>query len=164
MASFVRARGPGSAPDVPGAPFPPLLQFLLAFLCGLAIEVASGGLGPATTVAEALGWILVAAGGALFASGMWTFARARTGILLQRPASRVVMHGPYRWTRNPMYVGCVGIYTGACLILNAGWAFLFLPVVVLLVTLTVIRREERYMARTFGAEYLEYCARVSRWI
>ena len=148
----------------PGAPFPPLLQFGLTFALGVLIDASLRELAAPSLWPGAPGGVLIVAGSLLFASGMWTFARARTGILLQRPAARVVTHGPYRWTRNPMYLGCVLIYVGAALVFNSIVAFLLLPLVIVLVTLTVIRREERYMTRQFGEAYLDYCRRVRRWI
>jgi protein-S-isoprenylcysteine O-methyltransferase Ste14 len=150
--------------DAPGAPFPPLLQFLLGFIGGVTLDALLGGTSSISGTAAIFGVLLTIAGVALFAWGLWTFAAARTGILLQRPASLVVTHGPYRWTRNPMYVGCVLIHAGIALAIDATWALLPLPAVIWLVTRTVIEREERYMRRTFAGAYSAYCARVGRWI
>ena len=52
---------------------------------------------------------------------MATFARAQTGIMLQSPASQLVIIGPYRWSRNPMYVGFVAMYLGFALLMNSVW-------------------------------------------
>ena len=112
----------------------------------------------------AVGWILVAAGMTLFVAGLMTFARARTGIMLQQAATAVVEAGPYRWSRNPQYVAFVAIYIGASLIANSVWPLLLLPVVIVALHSLVIAREEGYMQRTFPREYQEYCQRVRRWL
>jgi protein-S-isoprenylcysteine O-methyltransferase Ste14 len=112
----------------------------------------------------ALGVIALAAGVWLFFWGLATFYRARTGIMLQQAASHVVRSGPYRFTRNPMYVGFTVGYVGLALLFNAAWPVVLLPVVLVVLTLTVIQREERYMASAFGPEYLDYCQQVPRWL
>lgn len=73
--------------------------------------------------------------------------------------------GPYRFTRNPMYLGFTCIYLGIALCANSLWPLLALALVVLpLMHWFVIRREERYLERTFGAPYREYRQTVRRWI
>lgn len=102
-------------------------------------------------------------GAALIAWGMVTFLRARTAIIPNHPASRIVESGPYRYTRNPMYMGFTVCYLGAALLLNSWWPFVFWPVCIVALTRLVIHREERYLAEAFGAEYEAYRQRVSRW-
>ena len=70
--------------------------------------------------------------------------------------------GPYRFTRNPMYLGLVFILAGLVLLANALWPLILLPVVI--VRRAVIDREERYLTAKFGEEYLRYLARVRRWL
>ena len=111
-----------------------------------------------------IGIVALAIGAWLFWWGMATFARARTGILLQQPASRLVCSGPYRWTRNPQYVGYVVGYLGLSVLANTFWPPLLLPVVLLLLWILVISREEKYLQGVFGSEYVDYCRRVSRWL
>lgn len=151
----------------PGSPFPPTLMFVVAFGVGLGIHEQQ----PLTLLAGSLGaWrTLVGVGPlvvglAVFWWGMSTFARARTGILLERPASRLVTTGPYRWSRNPMYVGLVVCYIGLSVLWNSIWPIVFLPAVLILLFAVVIGREERYLRSTFGREYDAYCERVGRWV
>ncbi len=112
----------------------------------------------------AVGWLLVVAGMTLFVAGLVTFARARTGIMLQQAATAVVDAGPYRWSRNPQYVAFVAIYIGASLVANSAWPLLLLPVIIIALHALVIAREERYMQRMFPGEFGEYCRRVRRWL
>ena len=118
-----------------------------------------------TAVLRALfGSVFVAGGAVLFWWGMATFARARTGILLQQPASRLVIRGPYQWTRNPQYVGYVAGYFGFSILANTLWPLLVFPFVIGLLVTVVISREERYLQGVFGSEYVDYCRRVNRWL
>ena len=120
--------------------------------------------GPLTVLAFA-GVFTVAPGIAIGLAGVYSFRRADTTILpAGRPTTTIVDSGPYRFTRNPMYVAMTLAYIGLSLILNNVWGFLFLPVVLAVVDRAVIRREERYLAAKFGTPYREYCARVRRWL
>jgi protein-S-isoprenylcysteine O-methyltransferase Ste14 len=112
------------------------------------------------------------AGIAVFLAGfLWggwailTFRRHRAEIL---PSSTVhsvfVRNGPFRWSRNPMYLGSIVMGIGAAL-LDGTWLMWLVPVVLfLLQNFVIIPFEERSMRQTFGAEYEAYCARVRRWI
>lgn len=111
------------------------------------------------------GFVVVATGIAIGLAGVYSFRKADTTILpAGRPTTAIVESGPYRFTRNPMYVAMSLAYTGLSLLLNNVWALLLLPVVLVVVDLWVIRREERYLAAKFGAPYRDYCARVRRWL
>lgn len=150
----------------PGAPFPPTLFFVIAFAFGWWIEaemplISASEVSPA---ASGSGWTLTIAGAAIFIWGMATFARAGTGIMLQRAATQVVERGPYRWSRNPQYVAFTLIYVGAALAWGLVWPLILLPLATLALTVVIIAREERYMRATFGMAYRDYCRRVRRWL
>jgi protein-S-isoprenylcysteine O-methyltransferase Ste14 len=110
------------------------------------------------------GWLLVATGTALFLWALRVFFLARTGIVLQKPATALMRQGPYRWSRNPQYLAFVAMYIGAALVTNTVWPLLLLAPVLAVVITAVIRREERYLRRTFGETYDEYCRDVGRWL
>lgn len=149
----------------PGTPFPPMLLFAGGYLIGVWIDSnVPVVLRPAQPLWVAGGAVLAAAGVALFLWGLLTFARARTGIMLQHAATTVVTDGPYRWMRNPMYVGSVMSYIGASVLINSLWPLLLLPAVMALLTEFIIGREEQYMRMMFGPTYDEYCRRVRRWL
>ena len=84
--------------------------------------------------------------------------------MLQKPATALMRQGPYAWSRNPQYLAFVAIYVGAALVTNTVWPLLLLAPVLALVVNTVIRREERYLQRMFGASYVAYCRDVGRWL
>lgn len=92
------------------------------------------------------------------------FNRARTSFLPIKPTTTLVVHGPYQFTRNPMYFGLVCLYLGLALWFGIFWAVILLPAVIALVQHYVIAREEQYLERKFGEEYLRYKADVRRWI
>jgi protein-S-isoprenylcysteine O-methyltransferase Ste14 len=92
------------------------------------------------------------------------FWRAGTTLMPNRPASRLVVEGPYRFSRNPMYLGLTTLYLGVALMLNSVWVLALLPGVLLLLQTGVIRREERYLEGAFGPGYQAYRTRVRRWL
>lgn len=108
-------------------------------------------------------FLLVPGLGLVFWS-LWLFLRARTSPLPMRPATTLVRSGPYRWTRNPMYLGMLLLYLGVALLFDVTWALLLVPAVVFLVGRLVIRREERYLEAKFGDDYRRYMGQVRRWI
>ena len=100
----------------------------------------------------------------LVLTGMLTFRAAQTAILPSRAASRIVTGGPYRFTRNPMYVGLTAAYVGTTLLIGTLWPIVLLPIVLSLLVRLVIRREEVYLLSAFRDEYATYAARVRRWL
>ena len=72
--------------------------------------------------------------------------------------------GPFRLTRNPLFVGLLLLYSGVCLVAGTPWPLLFLPVVVALLHRIVILPEERFLEDRFGNKYRDYKGRVRRWL
>jgi protein-S-isoprenylcysteine O-methyltransferase Ste14 len=97
-------------------------------------------------------------------AGLQAFLRVQTSPNPYRPAAHLVTGGPYRFTRNPMYLGFTLWYLGASAWMNALWPLVLLPVVLLVIQRGVIAREEAYLQRRFGRDYTEYQARVRRWL
>jgi len=95
---------------------------------------------------------------------MRTIEKAGTPIRTDRPVPRLVTDGPFRYTRNPGYLGLTMLYAGIAVLRNALWAILLLLLVLYVIQRQVIGREERYLERTFGEEYLAYKAQVRRWL
>ena len=112
------------------------------------------------------GWLLSLLGVALTAWAGATFRRAHTTINPTVPskASRLVTHGPFRFTRNPMYLGFALMLTGWALWLNNWAGFLGIPLFVAVVTVLQIAPEERALQDRFGEEYASYRQRVNRWL
>ena len=158
------ARGRG-----PGVVVPPPFIFVAGFLVGWLLDARLGPLGPsiipeARTIVDLIGGLLVGIGLGLALSGIRTFRRAKTSVIPNRDASLLVITGPYRYTRNPMYVGLTTIYVGAALVLSLDWSLLTLPIVLWALSRYVIRREERYLTSAFGDQYRQYQQTVRRWL
>lgn len=152
----------------PAIRFPPPAIFVALFFIGLLLEsmllrIRIAGQGTAAMLGL-LGLALVALGAFLMFWGMLTFRRFRTSILPFRPATALVQSGPYRFTRNPMYVGLTTAHVGAALAMNVAWPLILLPLALYLLVRLVIRPEEEYLGRFFGEEYAEFKRRVRRWL
>lgn len=92
------------------------------------------------------------------------FKIEETNVETNQPATQVVKNGAFRFSRNPMYVGGSAFFIGLALALGSFWLLLaYLPLGAYLV-FYVVPREEAYMIRTFGDEYLSYFNSVRRWI
>jgi protein-S-isoprenylcysteine O-methyltransferase Ste14 len=115
-------------------------------------------------LSRALGWPSVLAGLAIGLLGFREMKRAQTNVDPYKPTTAIVAAGPYRYTRNPLYVGMTLIYIGISARANALPPVLLLPVVFAIMQRGVIEHEERYLERKFGDEYLRYKERVRRWI
>jgi protein-S-isoprenylcysteine O-methyltransferase Ste14 len=112
-----------------------------------------------------LGLSLLGGGALLMSWFVWTMRRADTAIDPRKPVSRLVVEGPFPYTRNPSYLSMAMIYARLVSLANALWAILLLPAALIVIQRGVIEREERYLERKFGEEeYLRYKARVRRWV
>jgi protein-S-isoprenylcysteine O-methyltransferase Ste14 len=117
---------------------------------------------PHSLAARLLGGCLVVGG--LILSGMVVhhFRRAETPVSPLREARRLVLSGPYRFSRNPDYLGQALVTGGLGLALGSGWVLLALIPAMLLVRFGVIAREEQYLEERFGGEYRRYRDHVRR--
>jgi protein-S-isoprenylcysteine O-methyltransferase Ste14 len=152
----------------PGVRIPPPLLFLFPMAMGFLVHyiVPIGivtGVRPARTL-RLVGWAEILIGLALNVWAVRTFNRLQTTVIPRRPARALAAEGPYRITRNPMYLGFAVIYLGVSFAANSFWVLLFLPEAIVFVSLFAIKLEEAYLRREFGTAYDDYCARVRRWI
>jgi protein-S-isoprenylcysteine O-methyltransferase Ste14 len=107
---------------------------------------------------------LLTAAAALGLWGQRTMHGAGTNIDPRKPATAVVTSGPFRFTRNPLYLFLLGLYLGVTVAVATVWPLLFLVPVFLVLHFGVVRREERYLEAKFGEPYRAYTARVGRWL
>jgi protein-S-isoprenylcysteine O-methyltransferase Ste14 len=151
-------------PDNAGVWFPPPLLYAFAVIGGALLnrgwplEVDDGA------VVTIIATILCAGSVALALASVGLFRRAGTTPIPRRPTTALVISGPYRFTRNPMYVSMAGLTAGLGLLLNTWWPMLLLVPVLIIVRVAVIAREEQYLRRRFGDDYVVYTRRVRRWI
>src|SRR5882762_1585564 len=137
--------------DTSGVGFPPPLLYAGGFVAGFgAHRLLPVRLWPEPAAIETvLGWGLLAAGVLLAASAAYLFRRAGTTPNPTKPTTALVIWGPYRFTRNPMYVGLAAVYLGGTLLLNDAWPIALFPVVIALVRRRVIAREAAYRVEQF---------------
>ncbi len=153
-----------SEEDHAGVRFPPPLIYLLGLLAGIGLHVALDAGAPPVGVRIAGALAGIGAFVALDAGAMSRFRRADNNPTPWTPVQTLVVEGPYRITRNPMYVGMAALFAGLAFALGTLWALAFLPVVLLVIDRYAIAREERYMERQFGSSYIAYKSRVRRWL
>ncbi|MCH8032004.1 MAG: isoprenylcysteine carboxylmethyltransferase family protein, partial [Bacteroidetes bacterium] len=96
--------------------------------------------------------------------GFLTFVRARTGVLPNQSDTQFITHGPYRFSRNPMYTGLTLMYLGLTRWANSLWPMVMLPLALWALWKLVIQKEEAYLAEAFGDAYRAYKQQVRRWI
>lgn len=155
-------------PDAPrpataGVIAPPPLIYGVPLLMGLLLDRWV----PWPLVAERLtlplGLVLVTLGFVALPA-ILAFRVARTHPEPWKPTKALVTVGPYRYSRNPMYVGMALLYLGTAIWQNTVWPLLALPAVIAVIHVGVIRREERYLEALFGEDYRAYRERVRRWL
>jgi protein-S-isoprenylcysteine O-methyltransferase Ste14 len=143
----------------------PFFIYLLLALCAVLLQrfyplpaVLTGQI-PRMIIAAIMVTNLIT--GLAAARGMLT---AKTSLNPNRPTAALVLSGPFRFTRNPLYLGLTVFYAGLMLVFELTWGLLFLPIVIWLITVWVIVPEEKYLEQKFGTEYLDYKSHVRRWI
>jgi len=142
---------------------PPVLLLALAVLCVVVQLAVLNGFSWSVLGAVA-GGLVVAASVALLRSSSRAFAHAGTPVRPTSPAVAVVAQGPYRFSRNPMYLGMVGLLLGFSL-LGDSWLFAVAAIVfAVVVNFGVILPEERYMEALHGDAYRQFKSRVRRWL
>ncbi|MGI8910972.1 MAG: methyltransferase family protein [Rubrobacteraceae bacterium] len=150
--------------DNPGVIAPPPLIYAGALLAGLVLNrLRPTGFLP-RGLSRLLGPAMIFGGLGIGMLGFREMRRAGTNVDPYHPTTAIVSAGPYQFTRNPLYVGMTMMYCGISTFANTLAPILLLPGVLAVMRRGVIEREERYLERKFGAEYLSYKARVRRWV
>ena len=157
-------RTPQAAAETAGVVAPPPLLYAGTLLLGLLLERRLPFRKTPKKARRLLGGILCIAALGLGMGAFRTMSRARTAVSPYQPSSAIVREGPYRFSRNPIYLGFTGLYVGLTLLLEARWPFLLLAPLLGVMEAGVIRREELYLARRFGADYRRYASQVRRWL
>ena len=143
--------------------FPPLL-FGSTLVVGLVLKFMFPTPVLPTTLALVVGVVIVLAGLPMLLLAFREMIRHKTTINPSGTTTAIVSKGIYRYTRNPMYMALTLIYVGVCIAANAYWGLLLLIPLLVVVQKGIIEREEHYLTRKFGDEYLRYKAQVRRWL
>jgi len=148
-------------------PFPPPLAFIVGMAIGFALQlfipvrVVTSSRGAHNLVLLASGLLSVSA--SLIIASVIAFRRARTTHTFSVASTSLIVRGPFRISRNPLYLAGILFHAGVALAANAFWPLVLLLPAIALVN-TLIKREEAYLTKRFGLEYDAYRNRVRRWI
>lgn len=153
------------AKDSPGVHVPPPLIYVAFFFLSIGLQRLSPLPDPlAHTLPHRIIGSLCCVLALLFIfPALLMFLRSRNTLITFLPARSLQVDGIYAWSRNPMYFGLLMAYLGLACLIGNWWTLFLVPVVVLAVERVVIKKEEAYLDRAFGAEYTAYKSRVRRW-
>ena len=110
------------------------------------------------------GLVVVVIGLSVGAVALRAMRRAGVSPLPWRTPGKLVVDGPFRFSRNPLYVSLAVMYVGITFAVNALWPLVFLVFPIVIVDRGTILQEEKFLEKKFGEEYRSYKARVRRWI
>jgi protein-S-isoprenylcysteine O-methyltransferase Ste14 len=156
---------PDSAEHGANVRIPPPLVFIAVILLGALLQYTIAPIRfPGDAWIRIVGVLFVVAGLALIFSALAIFKRTGQDPKPWTPSPELIEKGPYRWTRNPMYVGLTCVLVGLGLALNNIWFSLLAAAALLVVHVIAVLPEEKYLKEKFGRSYEEYCTRVRRYI
>jgi protein-S-isoprenylcysteine O-methyltransferase Ste14 len=161
----IDARPPNEAEDVVnrGLIRPPLL-YLMSLIVGGLVQLSAPLPFLPRSLAAPLGVPLVVVAIALFWFSVAKFRAAGTPVPGDKPSTTIVRTGPYRFSRNPIYLAFSVFQLGVAICANSVWLVATLTGALALIHNVVIPREEQYLERKFGTEYLDYKTSVRRWL
>lgn len=142
---------------------PPLL-YGAAFVVGLLLHLAFPVHVLPTTLARGIGVVCVLVSLPLAIATLRALSRAHTPVDPMKPTTALVTEGPFRYSRNPIYVALTLLYLGMAFLGNALWILLLVVPVLPVIRYGVIAREEAYLTRKFGDTYRRYTVQVRRWL
>src|SRR5215470_4206627 len=142
---------------------PPFL-YGAAFVIGLILHLVLPLHILPTTLARGIGVVCVLVSFPLALITFRVLSRAQTPVDPLKPTTALVTEGPFRYSRNPIYLALTLLYVGVALLINALWILLLVVPVLLVIRYGVIACEEAYLTRKFGEAYRQYTAQVRRWL
>ncbi len=153
--------------DNPQLPVLPPMLLLAALIAAIVLDWI-----PLHFLAPPVGLnVQVIAGLLIEGAGIWLawsaralFEREGTNVVPTRPALKIVTAGPYRFTRNPMYLGIVLMLLGVSLVFSLEWGVILTPVLWLTLDRMIVPREEAYLTAKFGDEYRALLTQTRRWL
>lgn len=149
--------------DIAGVIAPPPLIYLAALVIALVLEWvarADAGLG---RIGMWAGIALIVLSVVIAVLARHQFIKGGTSLRVEKPSTAILSTGPFRYTRNPLYLSLAMLQIGIGLAAGMAWIIAWVVPAILVIRFGVIAREERYLERKFGEEYLRYKTRVRRW-
>ena len=153
-----------AAHDNPGVLARPPLIYLCSILIVLALQFVWPLKVLPAPLEATLGGSLILVAIVLFTLSVRQFLAAGTAIQTHRPTTTILRTGPYRLSRNPIYLSFTLLYIGIGVWVNSAWLLGILIPTLVVISYGVIAKEERYLAQKFGDEYLRYKTSVRRWL
>ena len=152
--------------DNPGIYIPPPLIYMAFFFFSFFLQKLwpFGRPWPDTDWVLAIGLLFIGIGTLLIYPAIKRFIDSKNTLITVRPANSLQTTGIYALTRNPMYMGLLFLYCGIAFFEGNYWTFILVPLLILVIQLYLIKKEEEYLQRTFGEEYKIYRKRVRTWI
>lgn len=152
------------APDNAGVIARPPFLYLGTLLAAIALDWIFPAPLPEHGLRFPLAGLLVVAGLGLVATCFRRFKAAGTNVPTWMPTTALVVAGPYRFSRNPIYLALTLVYLGLAVGYGSVWPLILLAPLLVVMRYGVIGREERYLEGKFGESYRAYCSSVRRWI
>lgn len=144
---------------------PPPLLYLTALTIGLVFQaLLPQPILSSAPLSQGIGVLLFVLGGLLTRWSFITMRRVGTSGNPRKTSTALATSGPFRISRNPIYLAMTGMYLGISFFINSAWSLVLLVPLLFVMHWGVIFREERYLAKQFGQEYLEYKSMVRRWL
>lgn len=152
--------------DSPGVYIPPPLFYALLFVMAIFLQkkIAIDHTFFESFFVKIIGVMFLILAFYVTVTSMVKFFRSKNTIILIKPANSLQTTGIYSKTRNPMYLGLVFIYLGLTCQIGNWWHVIFFPLLLLIIQGYVISKEEKYLERAFGQDYLDYKSKVRRWV
>lgn len=150
--------------DRPDVPVPAPIIMGLCLLVAVLLEWMLPVFDDSPLYALILGWSLQVLGALILLWCFLIFIRKRTTIMPANPVNYLVDSGPYKYSRNPMYLSLLLIHLGISVSTSNLWGLFMTVVFLVLIRIYVINPEEKYLTKHFGESYRDYSQRVSRWI
>ncbi len=151
-------------PDHPNVIALPPLIYLVSILIGVGLHILWPIPILSRSAAKWLGRAFISLSIAIAMLTLREFRRWNTSFRTDRSTTSLIQSGPFGYTRNPFYLAASACYLGIALYVNSFWLLAMLLPTLVVITKGVIEREERYLERKFGSEYLRYKQSVRRWL
>ena len=152
--------------DHPAVYIPPPLIYVAFFFFSLLLQklYPLDGKWLKLTAATITGWILIALCFLLCAPALWRFKVSKNTLMPIKPANSLQTTSIYSFSRNPMYLSLLLLYCGIAILKGNCWTLVLIPLLVMVIQIYVIRKEENYLQKAFGDEYTTYKKKVRRWM
>ena len=155
-----------SKKDSPGVYPPPPLFYVMVFFVSILLQhyIALSLKFFESPISHYVAPVFIGLGVISILPALISFVKSKNTLVTILPAKSLQTKGIYSISRNPMYVGLLFIYTGIACIKGNWWTFILIPAVIFTVNQLVIMKEEKYLERAFGPQYLDYKHKVRRWL